>query len=144
MNFMEDRNCPPHLCLPWTSFFYSTSHHQYLGNWWVRDRASLPWLWQIGPHMNCFKTCQRKYYLDLYFSFHYYCYHTTNQAVVSAVCWDCVCLYSYTSLAVICCPAGSSSRMRGLFGGCYRLADAHLRWIQQRKGLLKTGAIAGL
>ena len=94
--------------------------------------------------MNCFKKAQRKYYLDLYFSFHYYCYHTTNQAAVSAVCWDCVCLYSYTSLAVICCPAGSSFRMRGLFGGCYRPADAHHQWIQLRKGLLKTDAIAGL
>jgi hypothetical protein len=54
----------------------------------------------------------------------------------AAAYWDCVCLYSYTSLAVICCLARSFSRRRGLFGG-YRSVHVRRRYFQLRKGLLK-------
>ena len=64
-------------------------------------------------------------------------------AVTSAtVYWDYVCLYSYTSLAVTCCLAGSFCRRRGLFGG-YRSVHVRPRCFQLRKGLLKF-AIEGL
>lgn len=136
------KNCRPHrLFQPWTSFFCFVNcfHHQCQESWWGRDRASLRWAWLLDRHMSCFKKGQRKYYLDLYFSFHYYCWHTTKLAVVSA---GCVCLYSYTSLAVICCLAGSSCRMRGLSRGYCRPASARLRWIQPQRGLLKFAAVA--